>query len=52
MEVSEEKHTQELKDSVGLKKVEKRHKQFLLEKIIHDVEFKIRMKVQQKESLR
>ena len=34
------KHTQKLKDSVGLKKVEDRNKQFLIEKMIHGVEFK------------
>ena len=33
------RHTQKLKDSVGLKKVEDRNKQFLIEKIIHSVEF-------------
>ena len=33
------KHTQKLKDSVGLKKVEHRNKQFLIEKIIHFLEF-------------
>ena len=34
------KHTQKLKDSVGLKKVEVRNKQFLIEKMIHSAEFK------------
>ena len=33
------RHTQKLKDSVGLKKVEDKNKQFLIEKIIHSVEF-------------
>ena len=33
------RHTQKLKDSAGLKKVEDRKKQFLIEKIIHSVEF-------------
>ena len=34
------KHTQKLKDSVSLKKAEDRNKQFLIEKMIHGVEFK------------
>ena len=33
------RHTQKLKDSVGLKRVEDRNKQFMIEKIIHSVEF-------------
>ena len=33
------KHTQKLKDSIRLKKIEERNKQFLVEKIIHSVEF-------------
>ena len=33
------KHTQKRKDSIGLKKIEERNKQFLVEKIIHSVEF-------------
>ena len=33
------KHTQKIKDSVGLKKIEDRNKQFLIEKIIHGIEF-------------
>ena len=33
------KHTQKLKDCIGLKKIEERNKQFLVEKIIHSVEF-------------
>ena len=33
------RHTQKLKNSVGLKKVEDRNKQFLIEKIIHSVKF-------------
>ena len=33
------KHTLKIKDSIGLKKTEKRDKQFLVEKIIHGVEF-------------
>ena len=33
------KHIKKLKDSIGLKKIEKRNKQFLVEKIIHSVEF-------------
>ena len=33
------KHIQKLKDSIGLKKIEERNKQFLVEKIIHSVEF-------------
>ena len=33
------KHTQKIKNSVGLRKIEERNKQFLVEKIIHAVEF-------------
>ena len=33
------KHTQKIKNSVGLQKTEERNKQFLVEKIIHAVEF-------------
>ena len=33
------KHTFQIKDTVGLKKIEERDKQFLVEKIIHCVEF-------------
>ena len=33
------KHTQKLKDSIGLKKIEERNEQFLVEKIIHSIEF-------------
>ena len=32
-------HTRKMKDSVALKKIEDKNKQFLVEKIIHDVEF-------------
>ena len=32
-------HTRKMLDSVGLKKIEEKNKQFLLEKIIHGVEF-------------
>ena len=32
--------TQKLKDSIGLKKIEERDRQFLIENIIHSVEFK------------
>ena len=34
------KHTLKVKDSIGLKKTEERDQQFLVEKIIHTVEFK------------
>ena len=34
------KHTLKVKDSIGLKKIEERDLQFLVEKIIHAVEFK------------
>ena len=34
------KHTSKVKDSIGLKKIEKRDQQFLVDKIIHTVEFK------------
>ena len=34
------KHTLKFKDSIGLKKIEDRDREFLVEKIIHDVEFK------------
>ena len=42
MEVKEKKikHTQKLKNSVGLKNVEDRNRQFLIEKMIHGVDFK------------
>ena len=33
------KHILKIKDSISLKKIEERDKQFLVEKIIHDVEF-------------
>ena len=33
------KHTLKIKDSIGLKKIEEKGKQFLVEKIIHGVEF-------------
>lgn len=33
------KHTLKMKDSVGMQKIEARSKQFLVEKIIHGVEF-------------
>ena len=33
------KHTLKIKDSIGLEKIEERDKQFLVEKIIHGVEF-------------
>ena len=33
------KHTLKIKDQIGLKKTEERNKQFLVEKIIHGVEF-------------
>ena len=33
------KHTERVKNSVGLQKIEERNKQFLVEKIIHAVEF-------------
>ena len=33
------KHTKKLKDSIGLKKTEERNTQFLVEKIIHSVQF-------------
>ena len=33
------KHTQKIKNSNGLEKIEQRDKQFLIEKIIHSVEF-------------
>ena len=36
--------TQKLKDSIGLKKIEERDRQFLIENIIHSVEFKNRYK--------
>ena len=32
-------HTRKMLDSIGLKKIEEKNKQFLLEKIIHGVEF-------------
>ena len=32
-------HTRKMLDSVGLKKVEDKNKQFLIEKIIHGVDF-------------
>ena len=32
-------HTAKVKDEVGMKKIEERDRQFLIEKIIHDVEF-------------
>ena len=34
------KHILKVKDSIGLKKIEERDWQFLVEKIIHGVEFK------------
>ena len=34
------KHTLKFKDSIGLKKIEERDREFLVEKIIHAVEFK------------
>ena len=34
------KYTLKVKDSIGLKKIEERDQQFLVEKIIHAVEFK------------
>ena len=34
------KHTSKVKDSIGLKKIEKRDRQFLVDKVIHTVEFK------------
>lgn len=34
------RHTRKFKDSVGMQKVEERTKQFLVEKIVHGVEFK------------
>ena len=34
------KNTQKIKDSIGLQKIEKNDRQFLVEKIIHSVEFK------------
>ena len=34
------RHTRKLKDSVGMQKIEKKSKQFLIEKIIHGIEFK------------
>ena len=33
------KHTQKVKNYIGLQKIEERNKQFLLEKLIHAVEF-------------
>ena len=33
------KHTLKIKDSIGLEKIEERDKQFLVEKIIHGVEY-------------
>ena len=33
------KHTQKIKNSVGLQKIEERNKRFVVEKIIHAVEF-------------
>ena len=33
------KHTQKIKNSVGMQKIEERNKQFLVEKIIHALEF-------------
>ena len=33
-------HTRKMRDSVGLKKIEERNKQLLIEKIIHGIEFK------------
>ena len=34
------KNTQKIKDSIGMQKIEKNDRQFLVEKIIHSVEFK------------
>ena len=34
------RHTPKLKDSVGMHKIEDKSKQFIIEKIIHGVEFK------------
>ena len=34
------RHTRKVKDSIGMQKVEEKSKQFLIEKIIHGVEFK------------
>ena len=34
------KDTQKIKDSIGLQKIEKRDRKFLVEKIIHSVELK------------
>ena len=34
------RHTRKMKDSIGMQKVEEKSKQFLIEKIIHGVEFK------------
>ena len=33
------KHTLKVKDSIGLRKIEERNRQFLVEKILHSVEF-------------
>ena len=40
------RHTRKFKDSVGMQKVEERTKQFLVEKIVHGVEFKNPYKIE------
>ena len=34
------RHTRKIKDSIGMQKLEEKSKQFLVEKIIHGIEFK------------
>ena len=45
-------HTRKMLDSVGLKKVEDKNKQFLIEKIIHGVEFENLINLIQKKTLK
>ena len=40
------RHTAKMKDSVGLNKVDEKNREFLVEKVIHSIEFNNHMKIQ------
>ena len=44
------KHTQKIKNTIGMQKIEERNKKFLVEIIIHSVEFSNPMKILLKKS--
>ena len=46
------KHTMKMLNSIGMQEIEEKSKQFLIEKIIHDSEFKNLYKIQTEKKVR